>query len=100
MNIADMMKQAKAMQAKMQEMQQKLAGEIVVGESGSGKVKISMTGTYNVISTSIEPSLLGDAEMLEDLITAACNDARQKVEQMITTETQQIMGGMNLPAGF
>lgn len=102
MKIANMLKQAQEMQSKMKDMQTKLATMTVEGESGGGVVKVVMTGTGHLSSIDLNESLMiaEEKDMLEDLIVAAVNDAKEKVEALVAGETQQIMGGMNLPGGL
>jgi DNA-binding YbaB/EbfC family protein len=101
MNIGNMMKQVQEMQAKMADMQTKLADVEIVGQSGGGMVTIAMNGKAEMRKIKIDPKLIDPAEieMLEDLIVAACNDAKQKAEQHIATETEKMMGGLKLPPG-
>ena len=101
-NIGQMMKQAQAMQAKMLDMQARI-GEIErEGQSGSGMVKVMLNGKGEAKRVQIDKSLLDPAEveMLEDLVVAAINDARKKIDEYTASETQAAMGGMNLPAGL
>lgn len=102
MKLANMMKKAQEMQSKMQEMQAKLADMTVDGQSGGGLVKTVMTGAGVLKSIEIDPSMLSadEKEVLEDLVVAAVNDAKEKVEAMVAQETQGIMGGMGLPGGL
>ena len=100
-NLGDMMKQAQAMQEKMQKMQDDIAKLEVTGESGAGLVKVTMTGRHDVRRVNIDPSLLiEDKEILEDLLAAAINDAVRKVEQTTAEQMSQITGGMQMPPGF
>jgi DNA-binding YbaB/EbfC family protein len=101
MNIAKMMQQAKVMQDKMQEMQEKLGGVEVQGASGGGMVKVTMTCKGEVRGIDIDPSLIvaDEKEVLEDLIKAALNDAKTKADQKMADETQKMMGDMGLPEG-
>lgn len=99
-NLANMMKQAQEMQAKMATMQESLSQLEVDGESAAGLVKVTMTGKYEVRTVKIDPSLTNDLEMLEDLVAAAVNDARGKAEAATQEETQKLMGGLQLPPGF
>ncbi len=100
-NLGQMMKQAQEVQTKMQEMQERLAEAELSGASGGGMVTVSMSGAGEVRRVSIDPSLIvpDDREVLEDLIVAAVNDVRQKVEAFKQEETQKIMGGLQLPPG-
>lgn len=100
-NLGDVMKQAQAMQEKMQKMQDDIAKLEVTGESGAGLVKVTMTGRHDVRRVAIDPSLLTeDKEILEDLLAAAINDAVRKVEQTTSEQMSQITGGMQMPPGF
>jgi nucleoid-associated protein EbfC len=101
MNIAGMMKQVQEMQAKMAEMQKRLAEAEVEGQSGGGMVTATMNGKSELKKIRIDPKLAvpGEIEMLEDLIVAACADARAKAEAQMAEETQKMMGGMQLPPG-
>ncbi|HMU67470.1 MAG TPA: YbaB/EbfC family nucleoid-associated protein, partial [Cellvibrionaceae bacterium] len=76
MGLGDLMKQAQAMQEKMQSMQEEMANREVEGQAGAGLVKVVMTGRHDVRSVSIDPSVMSeDKEVLEDLLAAAVNDA-------------------------
>jgi nucleoid-associated protein EbfC len=101
-NLGNMMKQAQQMQAKMAEMQNSLNEMQVNGISGGGMVHVTLNGKFELKSLKIEPSAVSpeDVEMLEDLILAAFNDAKSKVETMVQDEMSKLTGGMNLPAGF
>ena len=85
----------------MKKMQEQLATVEIEGQSGAGMVKVIMTCRHDVKHVSIDPSLVGeDKEMLEDLITAAMNDAVRKVEMAIQEKMGGLAAGMGLPAGF
>ena len=101
-NLGQMMKQAQEMQAKMGEMQERLAELEVDGAAGGGMIAVTLSGKGDVRSIKIDPSLLvpDEAEILEDLIAAAFNDARTKVEARVQEETAKIMGGLQLPPGM
>lgn len=99
--LGNIMKQAQAMQDKMQKAQQELANLEVTGESGAGLVKVTMTGNHNVRRVSIDDSLMqDDKEMLEDLVAAAINDAVRRVEENNKAKMAAVTGGMQLPPGF
>ncbi len=100
-NLGQMMKQAQEVQTKMQEMQDRLAEAEVTGASGGGMVTVIMTGKGEVRRIQIDPGLIvpDDREVLEDLVAAAVNDARQKADAFTQEETQKIMGGLQLPPG-
>ena len=78
--IAGLMKQAQQMQDNMKKMQDSLGSIEVEGQSGAGMVKVTMTCKYDVRRVIIDPSVMDDKEMLEDLIAAAVNDAVRRVE--------------------
>lgn len=101
-NIGQMMKQAQAMQAKMQEMQAALERTEVTGVSGGGMVSVTVSGKGEVRRVKIDPKLVdpNDVGMLEDLIVAAANDARAKVEQQMQAEMAKVTGGLQLPPGL
>ncbi len=99
--LGNIMKQAQAMQDKMQKAQQELANLEVTGESGAGLVKVTMTGNHNVRRVSIDDSLMqDDKEMVEDLVAAAINDAVRRVEDATKAKMAAVTGGMQLPPGF
>ncbi len=100
-NINQLMKQAQAMQANMQKMQEQIASLEVVGEAGGGMVKVTMSGRHEVRRVQIEPAVIGeDREMLEDLIAAATNDAVHKVEVMVQEKMSSMTAGLQLPPGM
>jgi len=101
-NLSGMMKQAQQMQEKMQELQESLGNEQVTGNAGGGMVQVTMTGKGEMAGMSIDPKLVdpNDASVLEDLVTAAVNDAKHKVDQHYQQKMQELTGGMDLPAGF
>ncbi len=99
--LAGLMKQAQTMQANMEKMQQELAKTVVEGQSGAGLVSVLMTCKYYVSRVSIDPSLMSDdKEMLEDLLTAALNDAVRKVETTTQEKMASVTAGMPLPPGM
>lgn len=101
-NLGQMMKQAQAMQAKMAEMQEKLAELEVSGQAAAGMVKATLNGKSELRGLKIDPSLVDpkEIEVLEDLIVAAVNDAKGKVEARVAEEMQKVTGGLNLPPGM
>ena len=99
--LAGLMKQAQQMQANMKKAQAELATVEVEGQAGSGMVKVTMTCAHEVRRVQLDDSLLSDdKEMLEDLIVAAFNDAKGKVEAHMAEEMSKITGGLNLPPGM
>jgi DNA-binding YbaB/EbfC family protein len=100
-NLSNLMKQAQQMQENFQKAQEELANMEVTGEAGAGLVKVVMTGRHDMRRVSIDPSLMTeDKEMLEDLITAAVNDAVRKIEKTSQERLSGMTAGLNLPGGF
>jgi DNA-binding YbaB/EbfC family protein len=101
-NLGNLMKQAQEMQTKMQEMQDRLADVEISGESGAGMVKVALNGKSEMRGIKIDPSLFNseDAEVVEDLIVAAFNDAKAKAEQHMQEQMAEVTGGLNLPPGM
>jgi len=100
-NLGQMMKQAQQVQTRMQEMQESLERMEVTGASGGGMVTVTMNGKGAARGVAIDPSLLeaDEKEVLEDLLVAAFNDARGKVDDHVKEKTAEIMGGLTLPPG-
>jgi hypothetical protein len=99
--IGNLMRQAQQMQENLQKAQAELAQLQVTGESGGGMVKVLMNGKHEVHRVTIDPSVAADdRELLEDLVTAAVNDAVHKVESQTQQKFAGMMGGMQLPPGF
>jgi DNA-binding YbaB/EbfC family protein len=101
-NLGQMMKQAQQMQARMAEMQAELEKIEVTGIAGGGMVQMTLSGKGELRRAKIDKSLVDpdDVEMLEDLIVAAVNDGRAKVEVHVQEEMQKLTGGLNLPGGL
>jgi DNA-binding YbaB/EbfC family protein len=101
MNIGKLLKEAQKAQARMAEAQAKLDAVEIVGAAGGGMVQITMNGKGEVKRVKIDPSLAvpSDIEVLEDLIVAAGNDARAKVETRTREEMQKVTGDFKLPPG-
>ena len=101
-NLGQMMKQAQEMQGKIQELQERLNQMEISGSAGGGMVQVTLTGKGEMRAIKIDPSLADpeDIEVLEDLVVAAVNDARTKVEQQAAEEMQKLTGGLNLPPGI
>jgi nucleoid-associated protein EbfC len=100
MNIQKMLKQAQEMQNKLADMNRELEGREVEGSSGSGMVKLTLTGKGQLLRVAIAEEALSDREMLEDLITAAHRDAKDKMDQMVNDAMSSATGGLALPQGF
>ena len=101
-NLGQLMKQAQEMQTKMAEMQQRLMDVEISGSAAAGMVTAVLNGMGEMRKVKIDPSLIipDEAEVLEDLIVAAQNDARAKVDAFMQEETSKMMGGVELPPGF
>lgn len=101
MNMQGLMQKAQAMQKKMQELQEEMGEKEVEGTAGGGMIKAIMTCKGQMKSLKIDPSLINaeDTEMMEDLIVACINDARQKADEKMAQETQKAVSDMGLPPG-
>jgi DNA-binding YbaB/EbfC family protein len=97
-----LLQQAQAMQKKMMEMQQQLDTLEVEGQSGAGMVKVTLSGKSDMKRIKIDPSLCdpNEIDVLEDLVVAAFNDARKKVEDAAAQQMASVTGGMQLPPGL
>ena len=98
-NFNDMMKKAQEMQKKMQEIQESLANLEVEGTAGGGMVKIIMNCKNEVKKIELDPSIIKEEEkqMMEDLIVAALNDAKNKAEEKSKEEMAKLTGDLGLP---
>jgi nucleoid-associated protein EbfC len=101
-NLGQMMKQVQEMQEKMQTMQEQMENLSVDGVSGAGMVSVTLNGKGIVRKVTIDPSIIDpkDVGILEDLIVAAVNDARTKVDAKVAEKMQEVSGGVALPPGF
>jgi DNA-binding YbaB/EbfC family protein len=99
-NIAQMMQQAQRMQDNLKRVQEELAVLEVTGSAGGNLVSITITGKMEVRRVHIDPSALADAEMLEDLVTAAMNDAVNKANEESSRRMSAATAGMPLPPGM
>ena len=101
-NMFDIMKQAQQLQSRMASMQQELESAEVEGRAGGGMVTVVMSGKGEVKKVAIDPSLMkeDEREILEDLITAACADAKSKAEQLAAEKMKSVTGGLPLPPGL
>ena len=102
MNIQKIMKQAQEMQAKMADLQAKLAAEEIEATAGGGAVRAVVNGKHELVSlkiqaTAVDPS---DVELLEDLLITAINEAHRRAEERMQAEVSKVTGGMNLPGLF
>jgi DNA-binding YbaB/EbfC family protein len=96
-NMQAMMKQAQQMQQKMQE---EIAQIRVEGSAGGGMVVIKMDGQKNCLGVTIDAEAAGDAEMLQDMVMAAFNDAIRKVDEQTQQKMSGMLGGLGLPPGM
>tara|TARA_B100000886_G_scaffold282993_1_gene207239 strand:+ start:1072 stop:1395 length:324 start_codon:yes stop_codon:yes gene_type:complete len=101
-NLGQLMKQAQEMQEKMGSFQESLAELNVSGSAGGGMVMVSLNGKGEMRSLKLDRSLIdpSEIEILEDLVVAAHNDAKMKLEQLIQEKTSEMMGGFQLPPGM
>jgi nucleoid-associated protein EbfC len=96
-NMQNMMKQAQAMQAKLQE---QIAAIRVEASAGGGMVSVKMDGHKNVLGVKIDPEVAGDVEMLQDMVAAAFNEAAKKVDEEAQGKMGGMLGGLGLPPGM
>jgi DNA-binding YbaB/EbfC family protein len=101
-NLSSMLKEAQKLQQRMGELQERLAQIEVGGAAGGGMVAVTLDGKGTMKKIKIEPSLVSpdEVEMLEDLIVAAANDARAKLEVHLQSEMGKLTGGLPLPPGM
>lgn len=101
-NFGKMMKQAQEMQSKMTQLQEELQRSEHIGTSGGGLVNVTLNGKFEMRSLKIDPSIFNsdDADMVEDLIVAAFNDAKRKVDEFNKNEMAKLTGGLQLPEGL
>lgn len=101
-DLMGMMKQARELQGKMEQLQQEVSALEVEGSAGGGLVTVTMNGKSEMKRVRIDPSLLKpeEAEIVEDLIVAAVNDARAKAEAKLADRMRDLTGGLQLPPGM
>ena len=101
-NMQGMMKQMQKMQKQMEEAQEKLGEERLEGAAGGGMVKVIVSGDKKVVDVIVDPSVIDpeDAEMLQDLIVIATNDAMDKADELTNSTMGQFTKGLNLPGMF
>ena len=98
--MAGLMQQAQRMQENLKKAQDEIAAMEVEGQAGAGMVKISMTGKHDCKRVQIDAGVMDDKDMLEDLITAAINDATRKLAAASEGKMGALGAGMNLPPGM
>ena len=99
-NIAQLMQQAQKMQENMQRAQEELAQLEISGSAGGGMVSVTVTGRMECRKVRIDPSVLSDPEMAEDLIAAAFNDAVNKANAASQEKLGAATAGMPMPPGM
>ncbi len=99
-NIAQLMQQAQKMQENFKRVQEELALFEVTGQAGGGLVEVVMNGRHEVRRIRIDPGVADDREMIEDLTTAAVNDAVNRIQQARQDKMSALTGGLPLPPGF
>ena len=101
-NIGDLMKQAQMLQQRFQEAQEKVNLVEAEGQSGGGMIKVTLNGKGLAKAVRIDPTLIDpkDVGMLEDLVVAAINDARVKLDAKVSDEMSKATGGLPLPPGM
>lgn len=100
--LAGIMKQAQMIQQKMAKLQEEAAQKTAEASAGGGAVTVVVSGKNEIKSLVIKPEAVdpNDVEMLQDLITAAVNEALKKVHEELSSEMSKITGGMNIPGLF
>ena len=98
-DVLKLLRQFQKLQGEMKKVQEEIAKEEVTGSSGGGMVEVTINGKFEVVDVRIEKKLLkgDDAQMLEDLILAAVNNAMNKVQELIKEKLGQFTGGLQLP---
>lgn len=101
-NMGNIMRQAQAMQDQLAKVQEQAATKVAEGSAGGGMVTVKANGAMEIISVTINPEVVkgGDAEMLQDLVAAATNDALRKAKDLMAGEMKAITGGMKIPGLF
>jgi DNA-binding YbaB/EbfC family protein len=105
-----MLKQAQKLQKRLEQLQDELAEKQVEGTAGGGMVTVVVNGKQDLVDVKIDPEVVNpdDVEILEDLIVAAANQAREKAQEMAKEEMRKVtgglipqgLGGMNIPGLF
>ncbi|HEX7402025.1 MAG TPA: YbaB/EbfC family nucleoid-associated protein [candidate division Zixibacteria bacterium] len=97
--IGNMMKQIQKMQQEMEKIQEELANKTVEGTAGGGMVKVIANGKQEILEIKIDPEVVNkdDVEMLQDLVVAAVNQAKEKAQEMANEEMSRLTGGLKIP---
>jgi DNA-binding YbaB/EbfC family protein len=98
-NFGNLMKEAQKLQEKMLQMQEQIAEKKVDATAGGGMVTVEVNGKQEIVSIKIDPEVINkdDAQMLEDLVLAACNEALRKSRELMQQELGKLTGGMKIP---
>ena len=101
-NLGQMLKQAQELQTRMAAMQEKLATVEITGTAGGGMVRVTLDGKGEAKKVAIDPSLMapGEEAVVEDLVRAALNDAKGKLEAVVREKMSELTGGLPLPPGM
>jgi hypothetical protein len=101
-DLMGVMKQMGEMQARMQKMQEELGAMEIEGQAGAGLVKVTLSGKGDMKRVHIDPSLVkpDESEILEDLVVAAAQDAKAKLDVQLQEKMQEMTGGLPLPPGL
>jgi DNA-binding YbaB/EbfC family protein len=101
-NMANIMKQAQAMQQQMAKLQEEAATKTVTGSAGGGMVTVTVNGAMELVGIAIDPEAVkaGDVDMLQDAVMAASNDALRKAREMMAEQMKSVTGGLNVPGLF
>ena len=101
--FGNMMKEAQRLQREMERMQEEIGKKTVEATAGGGMVTVQANGKQELLAIKIEPDVINkdDAQMLEDLVLAACNEALRKSRELVTQEMGKLTGGLKIPGlGF
>jgi DNA-binding YbaB/EbfC family protein len=101
-NIGNIMKQAQAMQEQLAKIQEEAGQKTVDGTAGGGMVTVTANGAMQIVGIKIDPEVIksGDADMLQDLVVAATNEALRKARDMMSQEMKSVTGGLQIPGLF
>ena len=101
-NIGNIMKQAQAMQEQLAKIQEEAGQKTVEGTAGGGMVTVTANGAMQIVGVKFDPEVVksGDADMLQDLVLAATNDALRKARDLMSQEMKSVTGGLQIPGLF
>jgi DNA-binding YbaB/EbfC family protein len=97
--FGNMMKEAQKLQAQMEKMQEEIGKKTVEATAGGGMVTVQANGKQELLAIKIDPEVINkdDAQMLEDLVIAACNEALRKSRELMQQELGKLTGGLKIP---